>query len=68
MKAVVEQEGFDGFTFGDIHLLLHKLSVSVPEPSGDFVLTFEDADATPLEENGGFEGDEESEDGEESED
>lgn len=52
IQAVAEQEGFDGFTFGNMHLLLHKLKVSVPDSSGDWSVLFEDADAVPIEKGG----------------
>jgi hypothetical protein len=45
MQAVVDQEGFDGFTFEDLHLLLRNLKISDIEPSGDFSLLFEEVDA-----------------------
>lgn len=49
MQVVAEQEGFDGFTFGDIHLLLKQLSVSSLEPSGDIYLEFQDSEAESIE-------------------
>jgi hypothetical protein len=55
MQTVVDQEGFDGFTFGDMHLLLRNLKVSDPEPSGDYVVYVEDAADTPSVQTGGKE-------------
>jgi hypothetical protein len=45
IQAVVDQEGFDGFTLEDLHLLMRNLKVSDTEPSGDFSLLFEEVDA-----------------------
>jgi hypothetical protein len=53
MQAMVEQEGFDGFTLKDMYLLLHKLKVSIPEPSGDFGLSFE-VDPASVEKSSGL--------------
>jgi hypothetical protein len=45
-QTVLDQEGFDGFTLGDMHLLLRNLKVSDTEPSGSFSLLFEEVDAS----------------------
>jgi len=52
VEVVVKQDGFDGFTLGDMHLLLRDLKVSVPEPSGDFHIEYEDPEAKSIETGG----------------
>lgn len=46
MQTVLDQEVIDGFTLGDMHLLLRNLKVSDTEPSGSFSLLFEKVDAS----------------------
>lgn len=52
MQTVVDQEGFDGLTLEDVHLLLRNLKVSVPEISGDVHLEFEDSEVKSVETGG----------------
>ncbi|KAH0288185.1 hypothetical protein M436DRAFT_82767 [Aureobasidium namibiae CBS 147.97] len=52
MQTVVDQAGFDGFTLEDMHSLLRDLKLSVPEPSGDVHLEYDDPDAKSIETGG----------------
>lgn len=52
MQAVIEREGFDGFTLGDMDLLLSNLRVSHLERSGDWALLFDDGNTSSLGQDG----------------
>ena len=52
MQTVVDQAEFDGFTLEDVHSLLRDLEVSIPEPSVDVHLEYEDPEAKSIETGG----------------